>query len=90
MNQQAEWSKTRKRWIKDHPPTHEGYWFCVVGFKALDKDSLTLDHDVSRSRDPSLRHEGENLNPMCGYHNYLKGSKTLEEFLASKPDRRCR
>ena len=90
MSQKDEWRKTKAQWIKDNPPTHEGYWYCVVGFKALDKDSLTLDHDIPKGRNPSKRHSQVNLNPMCSWHNYLKGSRTLKEFLDSKPDLRCR
>lgn len=87
--QERDWLKTRKKWMKLNPPTHEGYWFCVVGYAALDKYALTVDHDVSRSRDPSKRHELDNLNPMCYYHNNDKGSKTLKEYMDSNPRRRC-
>lgn len=94
------WAKTRKRWIRENPPPHGGnYWYCVVGGRALTNDPelmaygvlmLTLDHDISRSRDPSMRHDTENLNPMCMYHNTEKGSKSLEEYLATNPSKQCR
>lgn len=85
-----KWKHTREKWIKQNQPSHEGYYFCVVGYRAMTVDEMTLDHDVSRSRDPAKRYDFDNLNPMCGYHNSLKGSKSLQEFLDSNPDLNCR
>ena len=83
------WIATRKKWIKENPPDFSGYWYCVVGGGALTIDTMTLDHDLSRSRAPQMRQELNNLNPMCGKHNFLKGSKSLKEFNDSNPDLRC-
>ena len=84
-----KWNRTRREWIKRNPPSHEGYWYCVVGGGALDKYAMTLDHDIPRGRAPYLRHDLSNLNPMCQKHNFLKGSKSLEEYRATKYDKRC-
>lgn len=84
-----EWQETRKQWILENPADHSGYWYCVVGGGYLDSDMLQLDHDISRSRDTTKRNDLANLNPMCGKHNTLKGSKTLQEFRDSKPSLRC-
>lgn len=99
MPKQAKWwSKTRQEWIDNNPPTYGGYWYCVVGGRALTNElerldygalPLTLDHDLARSRAPDRRHDLENLNPMCEYHNTLKGSLSLLQFLATKPPKRC-
>jgi 5-methylcytosine-specific restriction endonuclease McrA len=40
---------------------------------------LTLDHVVSRSRDPSKRFDQSNLKPCCWWCNTLKGSRSLEQ-----------
>jgi 5-methylcytosine-specific restriction endonuclease McrA len=88
-NQADEWKITRRKWIKKNPADFQGYWYCVVGGGALTKDTLTLDHNISRSRDPSLRHDLTNLFPMCGKHNFLKGSRSLKEYNDSKPDLKC-
>lgn len=99
MSEAVKWARTRKKWIRDNPPDHAGYWYCVVGGGALTIDQdlvgygacwLTLDHDISRSRDPSKRHDRENINAMCGCHNRKKGSRSLKEFKDSKPHLRCR
>ena len=97
--EQKRWIATRKEWIKNNPPDYGGYWYCIVGGRALtDKLSeqeygallLTLDHNIPRSRAPELRHHLGNLNPMCPYHNSKKGSRSLEEYLKTKPDKVCR
>lgn len=84
-----KWAKTRKEWIKRNPPNHQGYWYCVIGGKALDKYEMTLDHAIPRGRAPHLRHDLSNLNPMCQKHNFLKGSKSLEEYRAKNPSKKC-
>lgn len=97
-NGTAKWSRTRKQWIIDHPEDFNGFWYCVVGGGALTVDRerldygalwLTLDHDISRSRDPSKKHDDSNLKPMCNFHNVNKGSRSLREYLQSKPRLRC-
>lgn len=81
---------TRAKWMKQNPPSHEGYWMCIVGGGAMTKHSLTLDHDIPRSRAPEKKHDLKNLNPMCNFHNNDKGSRSLEEYLATRPDTQCR
>lgn len=84
-----KWAKTRAEWIKRNPPNHQGHWYCVVGGKALDKYEMTLDHAIPRGRAPHLRHDLANLNPMCYFHNSDKGSKSLEEYRAKNPSKKC-
>lgn len=86
---QELWNEDRKEWIHNNPPDHAGYWYCVVGFGYLTEDTLTLDHDHSRSRRPQERYLQSNLQAMCGYHNGDKGSRSLEEYKKSKPRLNC-
>lgn len=97
--EERQWQKTRKKWIRENPPPYGGYWYCVVGGRALTDNTelldygalpLTLDHDIARSRDPSKRHDLTNLNEMCAYHNGKKGSRSLKQYLATKPDKQCK
>lgn len=81
-----QWFITRATWIKKHPPTIDGqYWECYLRIHPwcpvrLDIEHLTLDHVVSRSRDPSKRFAQDNLKPACIYCNEMKGSKNVEDL----------
>jgi 5-methylcytosine-specific restriction endonuclease McrA len=80
-----QWIVTRNTWIRKNPPPIDGkYWLCYLRISPLcpgqiDASMLTLDHVVSRSRDPSKRFSMDNLQPCCWHCNTLKGSKDLEE-----------
>lgn len=84
-----QWFMTRATWIRKNPPPIDGkYWECYLQIhpwcpRRIDVAHLTLDHVVSRSRDPSLRYSAENLKPACMYCNQEKGSKSLDSV---KPD----
>lgn len=81
-----QWFITRATWIRKNPPPIEGrYWECYLQIHPwcpvkIDIKQLTLDHVVSRSRDPSLRFNLDNIKPACGYCNGAKGSKSLEQI----------
>jgi 5-methylcytosine-specific restriction endonuclease McrA len=87
--QTKQWLITRATWIKKNPPPIEGkYWMCYLRIHPwcpgrIDVAHLTLDHVVSRSRDPSKRFKADNLKPACIYCNGEKGSKSLDQV---KPD----
>lgn len=83
-----QWWAVRNEWIQQNA-NKDNTWRCVVGDGLLNIDSLTLDHDVPRSRDPSKRNDLNNLNPMCAFHNSDKGSKSLDEYLATNPSKKC-
>jgi 5-methylcytosine-specific restriction endonuclease McrA len=80
-----QWLLTRSTWIKNNPPTIDGkYWVCYLQIHPwcpvrIDIEHLTLDHVISRSRDPSLRFNADNLKPACQYCNSEKGSKSLDQ-----------
>lgn len=82
--QTKQWMITRATWIRKNPPPIEGkYWECYLRIHPwcpgrIDLEHLTLDHVVSRSRDPSLRLNLDNLKPACQYCNTEKGSKALD------------
>ncbi len=79
-----QWFVTRATWIRKNPPPIDGeFWECYLQIhpwcpRLIDIHKLTLDHVVSRSRDPSLRFNLENLKPACMYCNTEKGSKSLD------------
>lgn len=78
-----QWLITRATWIRKNPPTIEGkYWLCYLRIHPwcpvrIDIEHLTLDHVVSRSRDPSKRFTADNLKPACIYCNQMKGSRDI-------------
>lgn len=80
-----QWFVTRATWIKKNPPPIENkYWICYLRIHPscrgqIDITHLTLDHIVSRTRDPSLRFKLSNLKPACLPCNGLKGSRSLEQ-----------
>lgn len=80
-----QWLTTRATWIRHNPaPIRGQYWECYLQIhewcpKLLTIETLTLDHVVSRSRDPSLRYKADNLKPACIYCNNLKGSRSLDD-----------
>jgi hypothetical protein len=79
-----QWFVTRATWIRNNPPPIEGqYWECYLQIhpwcpRRIDLAHLTLDHVVSRTRDPSLRFKAENLRPACMPCNEMKGSRALD------------
>lgn len=84
-----QWLLTRATWIRHNPPPIEGqFWLCYLRIHPfcpvrLSLEQLTLDHVVSRSRDPSKRYAADNLKPACKYCNSEKGSRSLEQV---RPD----
>lgn len=83
--QTKQWFITRATWIRKNPPPIEGqYWECYLQIhpwcpRRISIDNLTLDHVISRTRDPSKRFAQDNLKPACLHCNEMKGSKSLDE-----------
>jgi len=83
--QTKEWLITRANWIRHNPPPIEGqYWMCYLQIhpwcpRRIDIVHLTIDHVVSRTRDPSKRFAADNLKPACIYCNGKKGSRALDQ-----------
>lgn len=80
-----QWILTRATWIKKNPPPIDGkYWECYLRISPycpgrVDITTITLDHVVSRSRDPSQRFNMDNLRPACMPCNEMKGSRSLDQ-----------
>jgi len=80
-----QWHVTRATWIRKNPPPIDNlYWECYLKIhewcpSRIDISHLTLDHVISRSRDPSLRFNLGNLRPCCIYCNEKKGSLSLDQ-----------
>ena len=91
--QTKQWFITRSTWIKNnHPTIDDEFWECYLQIHEwcpvrIDIYHLTLDHVVSRSRDPSLRFTQSNLKPSCTYCNIEKGSRSYEAVMAAKGTR---
>jgi 5-methylcytosine-specific restriction endonuclease McrA len=81
--------KVRQEWFRLHPPDHTGYYYCALCGKALTllpelleagTERVQLDHILSRNRNPELRFELTNLQPVCGDCNREKGSEERPAF----------
>lgn len=83
--QTKQWFITRATWIRRNPPPIDGkYWECYLRIHEwcpvrVDVAHLTLDHVISRTRDPKKRFAQNNLKPACIYCNEMKGSRSLDE-----------
>lgn len=81
-----QWFITRATWIRKNPPPIDGlYWECYLHIHPwcpirIDLEHLTLDHVVSRTRDPKQRFNANNLKPCCIHCNGMKGSRSLDEI----------
>lgn len=75
------WMETREKWFERHQSRH---YYCYICGRKMTKKETTLDHIKARSRHPELRYRFDNLAPCCGWCNYQKGSKSLEQFLIER------
>lgn len=58
-----QWQATRRKWLKLHPPNHQGYWVCdICGVWTAQID---LDHIKKRGSHPELLNDLTNLRPLC-------------------------
>lgn len=90
------WAQTSKEWKKQNPPDRwTGFWYCKIGGAALSDKSdsealrLNLCHDKSRARHPELANELTNIFPGCQRHNKEQGSRSFDEYIASRPTPFC-
>lgn len=77
--QGKKWLATRRKWLKENPPSHEGYYYCYICGRAVPENEITLDHRYARTRRPDLRNELNNLSPCCLRCNTWKGSRNFNE-----------
>ena|SRR3990167_3022879 len=72
-----KWTAFRKKYLKNHPPNHEGYYQCYLCFRWIESKDITLDHVIPRSARPDLVFDENNIRLCCGQCNSEKGSKKL-------------
>lgn len=80
--------RTRKEWFRANPPDENGNWYCYISKhplcpKVLTKETITLEHNLSKVRRPDLRYDINNIFPACTFDNKAKGSLSAEEYLQS-------
>lgn len=80
LSEHEKWLKTRQSWFKKNPPNHQGYYACSYCWKWIPQRSITLDHKISRSNAPALRHDLSNLTPACFKCNADKGSLSYDQY----------
>lgn len=84
--QARQWSTFRKLYLEAHLPNAEGYYECYLQTvpecpRWLLPEQVTLDHKKSRSGNPQLRFNEENIGISCFFCNGHKGSLSLEKYL---------
>lgn len=89
-----EAAKTRERrqateaaWFKANPPDLYGRWRCYISKHPLcpvwlTKETVVLEHNLSKARRKDLQFDITNIFPACGYDNKAKGSLSAEEYMA--------
>lgn len=78
--------QTAREWHEANPPDKNGLWYCYISKhplcpKALNIDTLVLEHDLSKARRPDLIHDITNIHPACAYDNKAKGSLSAQEYM---------
>ena len=84
------WDQTVDRWYALNPPDENGNWICYLQIadlcpKLLDKEQITLEHVIPKSRGKKYKYNVNNIRPACVYCNSLKGSRTLEDLVLDYP-----
>lgn len=82
--------QTYHKWMKANPPNSDGHWLCYLQIselcpKRLVRETLTLEHVITRSKAPELKYDITNIRPACGWCNKMKGSRTLEQLAKNFP-----
>ena len=91
----AKWDRTVYEWKKINEPDFDGYYYCRIGHGALSDGRaegglpFNLCHDISRARDKTKAYRLDNLYAGCPKHNREQGSKSLDEYLSTNPDKHC-
>lgn len=77
--------ETTEEWYRLHPgPT----WECYISKhplcpKTLTKDTINLEHDLSKARRPDLKYDVKQIYPACSWDNEAKGSMSAEEYMSA-------
>lgn len=79
-----QWLQVRRQWLTQNPPTNGDYYECALCGQPVHKDEVTLDHIVTRSHDPNLRYDFDNLQPAHYLCNTARGSMSMEAWNARR------
>lgn len=70
------WHACKAEWYKLYGYNHPCH-YCGI---SLNRETITLDHRISRGRAPELRYDFANLVPCCYDDNNRKGSLDHDQF----------
>lgn len=78
--------ETREAWFEANPPDAQGHWHCYISKhplcpRILDRQTINLEHNLSKARRPDLKYDITNIFPACSYDNKAKGSMSAEEYI---------
>ncbi len=70
-----EWNLRRQRWVREHPPNHQGAWVCYLCQQWVYREDMELDHvQPKSSTSHSVAESDDNLRPTHRRCNREKGS----------------
>lgn len=80
------WQQTIAKWHLANPEP----WVCYLNIsdmciRDLDRDILTLDHVIAKSKGKKFKYDYLNLKAACIFCNGLKGSRTLKNLAREFP-----
>lgn len=83
----AKREKTTKDWFAANPPDENGEWLCYISKhplcpRVLTRETIVLEHDLSKVRRKDLRYDISNIYPACTFDNAAKGSLSAAEYMA--------
>ena len=78
---------TTAAWFEANPPDRNGHWHCYISKhplcpKILTRETIVLEHNISKVRDKTLQHDITNVFPACTFDNAAKGSLSAKEYMA--------
>lgn len=78
---------TTAAWYEANPPDKNGNWHCYISKhplcpKLLTRETIVLEHNISKVRDKTLRYDITNIYPACTFDNAAKGSLSAKEYMA--------
>ena len=78
---------TESEWFAANPPDEHGHWRCYISKHPqcpvlLTRETINLEHDLSKARRKDLQFDISNIFPSCSYDNKAKGSLSAKEYMA--------
>lgn len=77
---------TEAAWFAANPPDRNGFWWCYISKhplcpKRLTRETLVLEHNLSKARRKDLQFDISNIYPACRHDNKAKGSLSAKEYM---------